>query len=195
MDGYDAADLRVLLDRAALSAARHAIDQPAAIRQANNRQLAPPLPNGHAEPTIGPAEAGEELDWNLPCCCGALRACGNQCRNLARRHNDTMPSLFGWPASHSRRRQELTTACGRCSRGKLRGQAEDRRGRPAGRAGGLHAGSLLGRRQAVRRRRHCAGQIALLVMAPTCWPSHESRGRLKRVVNHKRTACIVQWLH
>jgi len=62
VDGYDAADLRVLLDRAALSAARRAIDQPqssqpSAAEQAAGRQVSDPLANGHAEPPHGALQA------------------------------------------------------------------------------------------------------------------------------------------
>ena len=52
VDGYDAADLRVLLDRAALSAARRALEQPAVAEPANGDvkrlQMNTPLANGHS---------------------------------------------------------------------------------------------------------------------------------------------------
>ena len=68
VDGYNMADLRVLLDRAALSAARRAIHHKSAVGRPSGRELSRPLSNGYVEPPDGP----------LPLSAGAFvhRNCG-----------------------------------------------------------------------------------------------------------------------
>ena len=68
VDGFDAADLRVLLDRAALSAARRAIDQPqlSAGQQAAGSQVSQPPANGHTEPPNGALQALAGAPYGLP---------------------------------------------------------------------------------------------------------------------------------
>ena len=75
VDGYDAADLRVLLDRAALSAARRAFDRPDITApdsgQQKRLQLSSPSANGHLTPPVTTDAVGSGApncsctDWTL----------------------------------------------------------------------------------------------------------------------------------